>query len=110
LLEQRRKMLAAEGLFEPMRKRPIPFLPQTIGVVTSPTGAVIRDILHRLSDRFPRRVLLWPVIVQGDGAAEQVTTAIQGFNRMTGSNRPDLRQHLFRTHRCWCLLRGGIMR
>lgn len=90
LLEQRRKMLAAEGLFEPMRKRPIPFLPQTIGVVTSPTGAVIRDILHRLSDRFPRRVLLWPVIVQGDGAAEQVTTAIQGFNRMTGSNRPDL--------------------
>ena len=90
LLEQRRKMLAAEGLFEPMRKRPIPFLPQTIGVVTSPTGAVIRDILHRLSDRFPRRVLLWPVIVQGDGAAEQVTAAIQGFNRMTGPNRPDL--------------------
>lgn len=90
LLEQRRKMLAAEGLFDPTRKRPIPFLPQTIGVVTSPTGAVIRDILHRLSDRFPRRVLLWPVIVQGDGAADQVTAAIQGFNRMTGPDRPDL--------------------
>ncbi|WP_417514499.1 exodeoxyribonuclease VII large subunit [Minwuia sp.] len=89
LLEQRRKALMAEGLFAPERKRPIPFLPQRIGVVTSPTGAVIRDILHRLTDRFPRHVLVWPVIVQGEGAAEQVAAAIRGFNAMT-ANRPDL--------------------
>ena len=80
LLEDRRKKLTAEGLFDPDRKRDLPFLPEIIGVITSPTGAVIRDILHRLSDRFPRRVLLWPVIVQGDGAAEQVAHAINGFN------------------------------
>ncbi|WP_416897737.1 MAG: exodeoxyribonuclease VII large subunit [Minwuia sp.] len=83
LLEQRRKQLAAEGLFAPERKRPLPFLPARIGVVTSPTGAVIRDILHRLADRFPRHVLLWPVKVQGDGAAEEVAAAIRGFNAMT---------------------------
>ncbi|MBI2241650.1 MAG: exodeoxyribonuclease VII large subunit [Magnetospirillum gryphiswaldense] len=92
LLEDRRRKLAAEGLFEQARKKPIPFLPAVIGIVTSPTGAVIRDILHRLADRFPRRVLLWPVAVQGDGAAEQVARAIQGFNSFPkdGVPRPDL--------------------
>lgn len=89
LLEQRRKQLQAEGLFDPSRKRPLPFLPTIIGVVTSPTGAVIRDILHRLGDRFPRHVKLWPVKVQGDGAAEEIAAAIRGFNAMT-EGRPDL--------------------
>jgi exodeoxyribonuclease VII large subunit len=69
LLEQRKKKLAAEGLFAPERKRPLPFLPEVIGVISSPTGAVIRDIMHRLTERFPRRVILWPVAVQGDRAA-----------------------------------------
>lgn len=82
LLEDRKKKLEAEGLFDPAVKKPIPFLPDVIGVVTSPTGAVIRDILHRLSDRFPRHVLLSPVMVQGDGAADQIASAIQGFNRL----------------------------
>lgn len=93
LLEDRKKKLAAEGLFAPERKQKLPFLPRIIGVITSPTGAVIRDILHRLSDRFPSRVLLWPVLVQGEGAAEQITRAIRGFNALddTGSvPRPDL--------------------
>jgi exodeoxyribonuclease VII large subunit len=93
LLEERKKKLAAEGLFAPERKRPIPFLPRVIGVVTSPTGAVIRDILHRLTDRFPRDVLVWPVIVQGEGAAAQVARAIQGFNQMAEGGdipRPDV--------------------
>ena len=81
LLEERRKKLAAEGLFDEARKKPLPFLPDVIGVVTSPTGAVIRDILHRLADRFPRHVLIWPVLVQGEGAARQVAAAIAGFNR-----------------------------
>lgn len=92
LLEDRRRKLAAEGLFDQNRKKPIPFLPAVIGIVTSPTGAVIRDILHRLSDRFPRHVLLWPVAVQGDGAAEQVARAIDGFNSFPrdGVPRPDL--------------------
>jgi len=93
LLEDRRKKLAAEGLFDADEKRPIPMLPDVIGVVTSPTGAVIRDILHRLNDRFPRRVLVWPVLVQGDGAAEQIVNAIAGFNRLKpGGNipRPDV--------------------
>lgn len=93
MLEDRRKRLAAEGLFDEDRKKPIPFLPRVIGVVTSPTGAVIRDILHRLNDRFPRHVLLWPVAVQGEGAAAQVAAAIEGFNRLQpGSKvpRPDL--------------------
>ncbi|HXZ00473.1 MAG TPA: exodeoxyribonuclease VII large subunit [Stellaceae bacterium] len=93
LLEERRKRLAAEGLFAEERKRKLPFLPDVIGVVTSPTGAVIRDILHRLSDRFPRRVLLWPVAVQGEGAAAQVAAAIEGFNRLAPGGavpRPDL--------------------
>ena len=92
LLEERRQRLAAEGLFAAERKKPLPFLPTIIGVVTSPTGAVIRDILHRLADRFPRRVLIWPVVVQGDGAATQIAAAIAGFNRlpMAGVPRPGL--------------------
>jgi len=79
LLDQRRRALAAEGLFESARKRPLPFLPRKIGVVTSPTGAVIRDILHRLEDRCPSHVLVWPVAVQGEGAAAQVAAAVRGF-------------------------------
>jgi exodeoxyribonuclease VII large subunit len=92
LLEERRQRLAAEGLFAAERKKPLPFLPDVIGVVTSPSGAVIRDILHRLADRFPRRVLIWPVAVQGEGAAVQVAAAITGFNRLPrpGVPRPDL--------------------
>ncbi|WP_084438377.1 exodeoxyribonuclease VII large subunit [Niveispirillum irakense] len=93
MLEERKRRLAAEGLFAPERKKPLPFLPKTIGVITSPTGAVIRDILHRLADRFPRHVLLWPVAVQGDGAAQQVARAIQGFNSLEAGGkvpRPDL--------------------
>ncbi len=93
LLEERRAKLAAEGLFDPARKRPLPFLPSVIGVITSPTGAVIKDILHRLADRFPCRVLVWPVLVQGEGAAEQIATAIHGFNALPTDGptpRPDL--------------------
>src|SRR5947209_13717606 len=93
LLEERKKKLAAEGLFDPARKQLLPFLPDVIGVVTSPTGAVIRDILHRLADRFPRRVLVWPVRVQGDGSAEQIAVAIRGFNALPEAGpipRPDL--------------------
>ncbi len=92
MLEERRKKLAAEGLFDKDRKQSIPFIPQTIGVVTSPTGAVIRDIMHRLKDRFPRHVLLWPTNVQGEGASEQITNAINGFNKLDGTTlpRPDL--------------------
>src|SRR5947208_4704254 len=82
ILDERRQRLAAEGLFDPERKKKLPFLPELIGIVTSPTGAVIRDILHRLADRFPRPVLLWPVAVQGEGAAAQVAAAIAGFNRL----------------------------
>src|SRR3982074_1038501 len=93
LLEERKKKLAAEGLFDQARKQELPWLPDVIGVVTSPTGAVIRDILHRLQDRFPRRVLVWPVKVQGDGSAEQVAAAIRGFNALPERGRipkPDL--------------------
>ena len=93
LLEERRKKLAAEGLFDAERKRPLPFLPEVIGIVTSPTGAVIRDILHRLAERFPRRVLLWPVVVQGEFAAEQVAAAIAGLNGLPEEGpvpRPDV--------------------
>ncbi|NDF11587.1 MAG: exodeoxyribonuclease VII large subunit [Proteobacteria bacterium] len=88
LLEKRKAMFAAEGLFAPERKKPIPFLPATIGVITSPTGAVIRDILHRVRDRFPVHVLVWPVAVQGEAAAGQVAEAIRGFNAM--KDRPDV--------------------
>jgi exodeoxyribonuclease VII large subunit len=93
LLEERRKRLAAEGLFAAERKKKLPFLPEVIGIVTSPTGAVIRDILHRLADRFPRHVLLWPVAVQGEGAAAQVAAAINGFNSLSADGpvpRPQL--------------------
>ena len=88
LLDDRRRKLAAEGLFDEERKKPLPFLPEVIGVVTSPTGAVIRDIAHRLRDRFPRHVLLWPVLVQGKGAAEQIADAIEGFNRLADAAMP----------------------
>ncbi|MBK8174374.1 MAG: exodeoxyribonuclease VII large subunit [Rhodospirillales bacterium] len=93
LLEERRRRLAEEGLFDAGRKRPIPLLPDVIGVVTSPSGAVIRDILHRLDDRFPRHVLLWPVLVQGTEAATQIAAAITGFNALPSGGsvpRPDL--------------------
>lgn len=93
MLEERRKRLAAEGLFDAGRKQPLPFLPKVIGVVTSPTGAVIRDIMHRLNDRFPRHVLLWPVNVQGENAAKEIAAAINGFSKMKSGGstpRPDL--------------------
>ncbi len=100
LLEERKKRLAAEGLFDEARKQLLPHLPALIGVITSPTGAVIRDILHRLADRFPRHVLVWPVKVQGDGSAAEVAAAIEGFNALPphspsggksgGLRRPDL--------------------
>ena len=82
------RKLAAEGVFDPGRKRPLPFLPAVVGVVTSPTGAVIRDILHRLADRFPCWVLVWPVLVQGEGAAEQVAAAIRGFSGLPEAGGP----------------------
>jgi exodeoxyribonuclease VII large subunit len=88
LLDQRRRALAAEGLFDAARKRALPFLPRVIGVVTSPTGAVIRDIIHRLEDRCPARVLLWPVPVQGEGASAKIAAAIRGFASL--DPRPDL--------------------
>jgi len=93
MLEERRVKLAAEGLFDASRKRDLPFLPRVIGVVTSPTGAVIRDILHRLADRFPRHVLVWPVPVQGEGAAAKIAAAVRGFNALEIDGavpRPDL--------------------
>ena len=90
LLEKLKVRLAGEGLFDLTRKRPLPFLPVTIGVVTSPTGAVIRDILHRLADRCPTRVIVWPVLVQGQGSAQQIAAAINGFSAMQGPDRPDL--------------------
>jgi len=93
MLEKRRKALAAEGLFDDARKQRLPFLPEVIGVVTSPSGAVIRDILHRLRDRFPRKVLIWPVAVQGPKCAPEVANAIRGFNALTPGGalpRPDL--------------------
>ncbi len=93
MLERRKKALAAEGLFAPERKKKLPWLPEVIGVVTSPSGAVIRDILHRLRDRFPRRVLIWPVAVQGQACAPEVARAIRGFNALEPGGaipRPDL--------------------
>lgn len=93
LLEKTRARLEAEGLFASERKRHLPFLPRTIGVVTSPTGSVIRDILHRLADRFPSHVVVWPVLVQGQGAAEQVARAIRGFSDLSEADavrRPDV--------------------
>jgi exodeoxyribonuclease VII large subunit len=92
-LEKLKLRLGGEGLFDPARKRPLPLYPRTIGVITSPTGAVIRDILHRLAERWPCRVIVWPVVVQGDAACGQVSTAIRGFDAMTPGGaipRPDL--------------------
>jgi exodeoxyribonuclease VII large subunit len=88
LLEERKSRLAAEGLFEGIRKKALPRYPQKIGIVTSPTGAVLQDILHRLEDRYPCHVLVWPVLVQGQGAADQIAAAIDGFNKL--DNPPDL--------------------
>ena len=93
LLAKTKARLEAEGLFAPTRKRPLPYLPRVIGVVTSPTGAVIRDILHRLRDRFPTHVLVWPVLVQGPGAAAQIAAAVRGFSALEPGGsvpRPDL--------------------
>ena len=93
MLEKRRKALAAEGLFDATRKRPLPYLPGVIGVVTSPSGAVIRDILHRLRERFPRQVLIWPVAVQGESCGPEVARAVRGFNALAKGGavpRPDL--------------------
>jgi len=93
LIEERKRRLGAEGLFDQSRKRRLPFMPKVIGVVTSPTGAVIRDILHRISDRFPVHVIVWPVKVQGDGSGEEVANAIRGFNSFEPSGdmpRPDV--------------------
>ncbi len=93
MLEARKRKLAAEGLFDTARKKPIPFLPRSIGVVTSPTGAVIRDIMHRLADRCPRPVLVWPVSVQGDRAPAEIAAAIRGFNALPVNGampRPDV--------------------
>ncbi len=93
LLARTKARLEAEGLFAPERKKALPYLPRVIGVVTSPTGAVIRDILHRLADRFPVHVLVWPVLVQGQGAAEQVAAAVRGFSALEPGGpvpRPDL--------------------
>ncbi|KQS81637.1 exodeoxyribonuclease VII large subunit [Rhizobium sp. Leaf384] len=93
LLEERRRRLAAEGLFEESRKQLLPFMPRVIGVVTSPTGAVIRDILHRIADRFPVHVVVWPVKVQGEGSGDEVAAAIRGFNALSPGGpiaRPDV--------------------
>jgi exodeoxyribonuclease VII large subunit len=92
-LERLKAKLQGEGLFEPGRKRPLPYMPAVVGVITSPTGAVIRDILHRIRDRWPCRVVVWPVVVQGDAAAAQVSAAIAGFNALDGTAgipRPDV--------------------
>ncbi len=93
LLEERKQKFAAEGLFDPAHKKQIPFLPRIIGVVTSPSGAVIRDIIHRVSDRFPSRLIVWPTLVQGEGAAVQIAAAVEGFNRLPADGavpRPDV--------------------
>ena len=87
-LERLKARLADEGLFAPERKQPLPSMPAVIGVITSPTGAVIRDILHRIRDRWPCRVIVWPVVVQGDAAASQVSAAIRGFDAIEGDDGP----------------------
>ncbi len=90
MLEDRKKKLHAEGLFSPENKKNLPFLPEVIGVITSPTGAVIRDILHRINDRFARHVLIWPVKVQGENADKEITNAIDGFNALNKPYKPDV--------------------
>jgi exodeoxyribonuclease VII large subunit len=93
MLEKRKKQFQADGVFNREHKKSLPYLPEIIGVVTSPSGAVIKDILHRLADRFPRKVVLWPVAVQGEKCAKEVARAIDGFNSLTKQNpliAPDL--------------------
>lgn len=92
LLEERKQKFAQEGLFDAAHKKPIPFLPRTIGVITSASGAVIRDIIHRVRDRFPSHILLWPTPVQGEGAADKIASAVEGFNSFPrdGLPRPDV--------------------
>ena len=90
LIEERKQKLSAEGLFDEKYKKPIPTFPQTIGVITSPTGAVIQDIIHRITDRCPTRIIVYPVAVQGEGADVQITEAINNFNKIQGKNRPDV--------------------
>ncbi|MDR3151390.1 MAG: exodeoxyribonuclease VII large subunit [Holosporaceae bacterium] len=90
LLEQRKKKLFEEGLFDLAKKKKLPFLPRIIGIITSPTGAVIKDMLHRIGQRFPRQILLWPVLVQGTDAGRQIVEAIDGMNRLSPDKRPDL--------------------
>ena len=93
LLEERKQKFAAEGLFDPAHKKPIPFLPEVIGVVTSASGAVIRDIIHRVRDRFPSRIIVWPTPVQGEGAADKIAAAVRGFNALSRGGtvpRPDV--------------------
>ena len=92
LLNERKQKFLAEGLFDAAHKQKIPYLPKVIGVVTSPTGAVIRDIIHRIRDRFPTRIIVWPTLVQGEGAAVKIAAAIKGFNDLpeNSPNRPDV--------------------
>ena len=92
LLEERKQQFSKEGLFDTAHKKKIPYLPQTIGVITSPTGAVIRDIIHRIRDRFPTRIIVWPTLVQGEGAAEKIAAAINGFNALSADSpyKPDV--------------------
>ena len=90
IIEERKQKLLKEGIFDQSHKKPIPKYPQTIGVITSPTGAVIQDIIHRITDRFPTRIIVYPVAVQGEGADIQITNAINNFNKITGKNRPDV--------------------
>ena len=121
LLEERKRRLAAEGLFDEARKQLLPYIPAVIGVITSPTGAVIRDILHRLAERFPRRVMVWPVKVQGEGSAAEVAAAIAGFNALPvhgALRQPDLiivargaaRSRICgrSTRRSWCARRRKV--
>ncbi len=93
LLEDRRRRLAAEGVFDAARKQLVPYLPTIVGVITSPSGAVIRDIIHRIADRFPRRILIWPVRVQGETSADEIIAALVGFNGLARQGpvpRPDV--------------------
>ena len=100
LLEERKRKFAAEGLFEESRKKPLPFLPRVVGIITSPTGAVIRDMMHGFEERFPTHVIVWPVRVQGEGSAEEVAAAIRGFNALEPGGavpRPQPRARCFAT-------------
>lgn len=90
ILKERKERLAKEGLFDPSHKKPLPFFPKVIGIITSPTGAVIRDIIHRIRDRCPVRLIIWPVTVQGETAAGEVSSAIDGFNKIVDTTKPDL--------------------